>query len=78
MTTLFMSWMTHKLESRLPGEILTTSDMLKLSNGTLMAEIRKELKSLIMRVKEDSEKAALKLNIQETKIMAFGPNTLGK
>ena len=78
MITLFMSWMTHKLESRLPGEILTTSDMLKLSNGTLMAEIRKELKSLIMRVKEDSEKAALKLNIQETKIMAFGPNTLGK
>ena len=78
MTTLFMSWMTHKLESRLPGEILTTSDMLKLSNGTLMAEIRKELKSLIMRVKEDSEKAALKLNIQETKIMAFGRNTLGK
>ena len=77
MTTLFMSWMTHKLESRLPGEILTTSDMLKLSNGTLMAEIRKELKSLIMRVKEDSEKAALKLNIQETKIMAFGRNTLG-
>ena len=78
MTTIFMRWMTHKLESRLPGEILTTSDMLKLSNGTLMAEIRKELKSLIMRVKEDSEKAALKLNIQETKIMAFGPNTLGK
>ena len=38
MTTLFMSWMTRKLESRLPGEILTTSDMLKISNGTLMAE----------------------------------------
>ena len=78
MTTLFMSWMTHKLESRLPGEILTTSDMLKLSNGTLMAEIRKELKSLIMRVKEDCVKAGLKLNIQETKIMAFRLNTSGK
>ena len=43
-----------------------------------MTENEEELKSLIMRVKEDSEKAALKLNIQETKIMAFGPNTLGK
>ena len=78
MITLFMSWMTHKLESRLPGEILTTSDMLKISNGTLMAEIRKELKSLIMRVKEDCVKAGLKLNIQETKIMAFRLNTSGK
>ena len=78
MITLFMSWMTHKLESRLPGEILTTSDMLKISNGTLMAEIRQELKSLIMRVKEDYVKAGLKLNIQETKIMAFRLNTSGK
>ena len=43
-----------------------------------MEEIKKELKSLIMRVKQDSEKAGLKLNIQKTKIMAFGPNTSGK
>ena len=38
-----------------------------------MAESKKELKSLLMKVKEDSEKVALKLNIQKTKIMAFGP-----
>ena len=43
---------------------------------TLMAEIEEELKSLLMRVKEESEKAGLKLNIQKTKIMASGPITL--
>ena len=42
---------------------------------TLMAEIEEELKSLLMRVKEESEKADLKLNIIKTKIMAFGPIT---
>ena len=42
---------------------------------TLMAESEEELKSLLMRVKEESEKAGLKLNIQETKIMASGPIT---
>ena len=42
---------------------------------TLMAEIEEELKSLLMRVKEESEKAGLKLNIQKTKIMASGPIT---
>ena len=41
----------------------------------LMAESEKELKSLLMKVKEESEKAGLKLNIQETKIMASGPIT---
>ena len=41
---------------------------------TLMAENEKELKSLLMKVKEESEKAGLKLNIQKTKIMASGPN----
>ena len=40
---------------------------------TLMAESKEELKSLLMKVKEESEKAGLKLNIQKTKIMAFGP-----
>ena len=40
-----------------------------------MAESKKELKRLLMRVKEESEKAGLKLNIQKTKIMAFGPIT---
>ena len=41
-----------------------------------MAETEEELKSLLMRVKEESEKAALKLNIQKTKIVASGPITL--
>ena len=56
--------MKDKLESRLPGEISITSD-----TTTLMAE-SKELKSLLMKVKEESEKVGLKLNIQNTKIMA--------
>ena len=42
---------------------------------TLMAEIEEELKSLVMRVKEESEKTGLKLNIQKMKIMAFRPIT---
>ena len=42
---------------------------------TLMAESEEELKSLLMKVKEESGKAGLKLNIQKTKIMASGPNT---
>ena len=42
---------------------------------TLMAEIEEELKSLLMKVKEESEKVGLKLNIQKTKIMASGPLT---
>ena len=44
-------------------------------NTTLMAESEEELKSLLMKVKEESEKAGLKLNIQKTKIMASGPIT---
>ena len=43
---------------------------------TLMAESEEELKSLLMKVKEESEKVGLKLNIQKTKIMASGPITL--
>ena len=42
---------------------------------TLMAESEEELKSLLMKVKEESEKVSLKVNIQKTKIMAFGPIT---
>ena len=64
-----LGWINHKLESRVPREILTTSDMQMIP---LMAESEEELKSLLMRVKEESEKADLKLNIQTTKIMAFG------
>ena len=45
------------------------------ADTTLMAEIKEELKSLLMKVKEESEKVGLKLNIQKTKIMASGPIT---
>ena len=45
---------------------------------TLMAEIEEEQKGLLMKVKEENEKAGLKLNIQETKIMTSGPITSGK
>ena len=61
--------MKLKLESRLLGEISTTSDMQMTT--TLMAESEEELKSLLMKVKEVSEKAGLKLNIKKTKTMAF-------
>ena len=48
------------------------------NDTTLMAESEEELKSLLMKVKEESEKAGLKLNIQKTKIVASGPTTSGK
>ena len=54
----------------MPGEISTTSD-----DTTLVAKSKEELKSLCMKVKEESEKVGLKLNIQEIKIMASGPTT---
>ena len=65
--------MKHKLESRLHGGISVISDVQMIT--TLMAESKKELKSLLMKVKEESEKAVLKLNIQKTKIMVSGPIT---
>ena len=68
-----LDWMIQELESRLLGEISITSD--NADDTTLMAESEKELKSLLMKVKEESEKAGLKLNIQNTKIMASGPIT---
>ena len=57
-----LGWMNHMLESRLPGEILTASDI--AADTTLTAESKEELKSLLIKVKEESEKAGLKLNIQ--------------
>ena len=67
-----LGWKKHKLESRLLGEISITSDT---DDTTLMAESEEEIKSLLMKVKEESEKVGLKLNIQKTKIMASGPIT---
>ena len=58
-------WMKHKLELRLPQEISITSDMAD----------SEERKSLLKKVKEESEKVGLKFSIQKTKIMASGPIT---
>ena len=63
-------WMKHKLESRLLGE---SNNLRYADDIALMAESEEELKRLLMEVKEESEKACLKLNIQKTKIMASGP-----
>ena len=64
-----LGWKKHKLESRFPGEI----NNLRYADGTtLMAESEEELKSLLMKVKEESEKVGLKLNIQK---MASAPIT---
>ena len=65
-------WMKHNLESKLPGEISITSDM---QMTPPYGRKQEELKSLVMKVKEESEKAGLKLKIQKTKIMASDPIT---
>ena len=65
-------WMKYKRELRLHGEISITSDM---EMTTLMAESKEELKSLLIKVQEESEKVDLKLNIQKTKIIASSPIT---
>ena len=67
-----LDWKKHKLESRLPGEISITSDA---DDTTLMAEGEEELKSLLMKAKEEGEKVGLKLNSQKTKIVASSPIT---
>ena len=65
--------MNHKLESRLTGETSKKKPLRYVDDTTLMAESKEKLKSLLMVVKEESEKAGLKLNIKETKIMASSP-----
>ena len=69
-----LSWRKHKLESRLLGEIL--GNLRYADDTTLTAESEEELKSLLMKVKEESEKVGLKLNIQKTNVMASGLITL--
>ena len=64
--------MKHKLKSRLPGEINNLRYADDTDDTTLMAESEEELKSLLMKVREESEKAGLKLNIQKTKVMTSG------
>ena len=67
-----LGWMKHKLESRLLGEISITSDM--QMTPPLWQKAKKNHR-VLMKVKEESEKVGLKLNIQKTKIMASGPIT---
>ena len=67
-----LDWKKHKLESRLPGEI---NNLRYADDTTLMAESEEKLKSLLMKVKEESEKVGLELNTQKTKITALGPIT---
>ena len=64
-------WMKHKLVSRLLGRNI--NNLRYADDITLMAESREELKSLLMKMKEESEKVGLKLNIQKTRIMHLVP-----
>ena len=66
-----LGWKKHKLESRLPGRNI--NNLRHADDTTLMAKSEDELKSLLMKVKEESEKTGLKLSIQQTKIMSAGP-----
>ena len=68
-----LDWMKHKLESRLLGKMSITSDM--QMTPPLWQKAKKELKSLLMKVKEESEKVGSKLNIHKTKIVVSGPIT---
>ena len=68
-----LGWKKDKLESGLLGEISITSDM--QITLPLWQKVKRELKSLLIKLKEQSEKVGLKLNIQKTKIMASGPIT---
>jgi len=63
-------WMKHKVESRLPGEIY---NLRHTDDSMFMEEREEKLKSLLTKVKEESEKAGLKLNIHKTKILGSGP-----
>ena len=68
-----LGWMKHKLELKVA--MRNINNLRYANDNTLMAESEEELKSLLMKVKEESEKAGLKLNIQKTKIMASSPIT---
>ena len=69
-----LGWMKHKLESRLLGEI-SINNLRYADDTTLMVETKEELKNLLMKVKDKSEKVGFKLNIQNTKIIACSPIT---
>ena len=68
-----LAWVSYKLGSRQEGENI--NNLRFADDITLMAESKEELKSLLMKMKEDSEKAGIKPNIQKAKIMAPSPIT---
>ena len=68
-----LGWMKHQAGIKIAGR--NTYNLRYADDTTLMAESEEELKSLLMKVKEDSEKVGLKLNVQKIKIMAYGPIT---
>jgi len=74
-------WMNHKLESRLPHIVdirLYINNLKYADNSTLVAESEEELKSLLMKMKEESEKTGLKLNIQKQRSWHLVPSIHGK
>ena len=68
-----LGWVNHKLESRFLGEISIIPDM--QITPPLWQKVKRKLKSFLVKMKEESEKVGLKLNIRKTRIMAFGPIT---
>ena len=65
----------EEAQGRIKIACRNTNNLRQADDTTLMAESEEEVKSLLMKVKEESEKVGLKLNIQTTKIMASGPIT---
>ena len=68
-----LGWKKHKLDLRLPGDNI--NNLRYADDTTLMGESEEEPRSLLMKLKEESEKVGLKFNIQKTKIMASSPIT---
>ena len=71
-----MKWRVDEAQAEIKIAGRNINNLRYADDTTFMAESKEELKSLLMKVKEESEKVGLKLNIQKTKIMASGPTTL--
>ena len=69
------NWGLHEAQARIKLVGRNINNLRYADDTTLMAESEEDLKSLVMKVKEESEKGGFKLNIQKTKIVAFGPIT---
>ena len=72
---IILDWIKHEAHAGIKITRRNISNLRYADDTTLMAENKEELKSLLMKVKEESEKVGLKLNIQKTQIMASGPIT---